>query len=207
MHATEQDQHRLPARRPLAGLEQPTVDDAGDRCAHFVAVDVNLQVVAPGFGLVQRLFGLRQFLNGRSCQQLLQLRSSHVEIGLRSIERGLCAVKQVRRGKLLLANFLRALVVGGAKFEIPDCAVDICTRGGNLLLARTANKLVETRLSLREGCCSLRQSCHRACRVLAQQELSRDDGLTFGYVYPDDRFTRFRRQLDAVGREVANDPP
>jgi hypothetical protein len=94
---------------------------------------------------------------------------------------------------LLFLNSLHALVFGTAKFEVLDCAANVRTCGRNLLLARTANQLVETRLGLCERCIGLRQSRYRARRVLALQELSCDDGFTLGNMNLDDRFTRFRR--------------
>ena len=203
--AGQHNGYRLPGGRTLADLEEPTVEYAVDRGHEVVTLDVQRRTVALCLRLPQRLFRLREFLDGRAREKFLELCFPQLEAGLRGVELCPCAITILRGCEFFLQEFFGALKLCAPELDIAFGAGQVGSGLGDLLLPRAAYQLIEPCLGLPDGSLGLAQARAGPRIVLAQDELSRRYRFPFSNEDLEYRFVHLCDEFDTVGCQFADD--
>ena len=141
------------------------------------------------------MFGLRKLLDGCARKHLLELRPAKFEVRGGGVQLGPGAITCFRGCESLLQQVFHALILCAPELDIAVGAGQVRAGLGDLLLPRTPNELVESRLRLRDSRFGFAKARAGPCVVLAQDELAgghrlplRDEDLEYRFVHLGDEF-------------------
>ena len=156
---------RLADRGALAGLQHTAVQNSVDGGPDGVPVQVDSGAVASCQRLLDGLFGLREFFDGRAGEPFLENCQRHPVAGLCRVQCGLGAVQEFRRRESFFMDFANSRQFVATKPEFLRRPVDTGPGCLDLLTARTAHEFVYSRLLLRQRGFGLRESRRRTRRI------------------------------------------